>query len=319
MPKFPQQNRIELIDKILPSLARSYEHCDLCVHRCGVNRLACEKGSCSSSAEAKIYTYNPHHGEEPPLSGTKGSGTIFFSRCNMSCIYCQNWRFSQNDNGKEVTAEELARIMIELQGAGCHNINFVSPTHFVPSIVEAIRHATINGLKIPILYNTGGYDSLHIIKMLEGIVDIYLPDMRYSKDNAALKYSNATAYTLNNRLIVKEMARQVGKLKLSPAGIALSGILIRLLILPNGISGTVETLDFIARELGYDTYLSVMSQYYPAYKADRYSELARRINSDEYALVIKKLEELSLSNGWIQPFDGDFDPRFAGENFLPSR
>jgi len=313
------QNLVKVIDKVLPSLAASYEHCDLCIRRCGVNRLKGEKGFCSAPSKVMYYNYNPHHGEEPPLSGTKGSGTIFFSRCNMSCIYCQNWQFSQNDNGIETTTEELARIMIGLQNTGCHNINLVSPTHFVPSIVEAIRHASLNGLKIPIVYNTGGYDSLHIIKLLEGIVDIYLPDMRYSKNDAAVKYSKAPGYTQNNRLVVKEMARQTGKLKLSPAGIALRGIIIRLLILPNGISGTEATMDFIANEIGPDTYLSVMSQYYPAYMANRSQDLARRITLHEYDSIMQKLEALSLSNGWVQPFECDFDPHFAGENFLPAR
>lgn len=232
----------------------------------------------------------------------------------MGCVYCQNWPFSQKHDGVEMTCRELADIMLKLQEAGCHNINLVSPTHFAPLIVEAIKLAKEDGLKLPIVYNTGGYDSLKTIKALEGIVDIYLPDMRYAKDTMAEKYSEAAGYVQNNRAIVREMHRQTGVLKISHRGIASKGMIIRLLILPGGISGTLDTLEFIAGEINKNTYLSVMSQYYPAYRAQEYKELSRRITSKDYYPVIEKMKELGLDNGWVQPFWGNFDPKFAGEN-----
>ncbi len=208
--------------------------------------------------------------------------------------------------------------MLKLQDEGCHNINLVSPTHFTPGIVEAIRQACLKGLTLPIVYNTGGYDSIKNIRVLEGIVDIYLPDMRYSSDRMAKKYSTAPGYTANNRSIVREMHRQAGTLHISSDGIATKGLLIRLLILPGGISGTEDSLEFIASKIGRDTYLSVMSQYYPAYKAQRYKKLSHRIASKNYYSVIKKMRGLGLHKGWIQPFAGDFGKEFAGENFKSS-
>lgn len=309
--------KIEIIGKVLPDLIKEFEKCTLCERSCKVNRLKGEKGFCASGNESIIYSYGPHYGEEPPLSGSRGSGTIFFSRCNMACAYCQNYQFSQFAAGKIVSPPELSDIMVKLQERGCHNINLVSPTHFVPGIVEALKHAYSCGLKLPIVYNTGGYDSLHIIKALNGIIDIYLPDMRYSSDENAGRYSNAPGYVKNNRMVVKEMYRQVGNLALSK-GIAKKGLIIRLLILPGGISGTVETLEFINKELGKKVYLSVMSQYYPAYKASEYKDLTHRISSKDYDTVIDKMNELGLSNGWVQPYGGEFDSRFAGENFPPS-
>jgi putative pyruvate formate lyase activating enzyme len=306
-----------LIKKILPRLQKEYECCSLCLRKCGVNRAKGEKGFCRAPANPVIYRYAPHHGEEPPLSGTKGSGTIFFSCCSMSCVYCQNYRFSQLDEGKEVSCETLSGMMLELQEKGCHNINLVNPTHFVPSIAEALKIAYSRGLNIPLVYNTGGYDSPHAIKALDGVIDVYLPDMRYSQDREAGKYSAAPGYVANNRAIVREMHRQVGSLK-TFQGIASKGLIIRLLVLAEGVSGTIETLEFIAKELGRDVYLSVMSQYYPAYKATDHKELSRRISRAEYRIVLDKMNELGLRNGWTQPFEGDFDEALAGENLSPS-
>ena len=203
--------------------------------------------------------------------------------------------------------------MLQLQDMGCHNINLVNPTHFVPAIVEALKLAYSGGLDIPVIYNTGGFDSLSTIRSLEGLVDIYLPDMRYAADEMAKKYSNAPGYVMNNRAIVKEMQRQVGNLKVS-GGIANKGLIVRLLLLPGGISGTTETLAFISETLGSDVYLSVMSQYYPAYNAPQVKELSRRITREEYNAVIRVMKLLGLYNGWIQPFDGEFNKCFAGEN-----
>ncbi|MFH1552932.1 MAG: radical SAM protein [Candidatus Omnitrophota bacterium] len=311
------EKKIQIAEKVLPGLMRSMKNCHLCFRKCGVDRLKGEKGFCASGAQPMIYSYGPHHGEEPPLSGRNGSGTIFFSRCNMGCVYCQNYRFSQHDAGKEVSGRDLGNIMLELERAGCHNINLVSPTHFVPIIVEALKCACSGGLKIPVVYNTGGYDALNVVRSLEGLVEIYLPDMRYSSSIMAAKYSAAPGYVPNNRAIVKEMYRQAGKIECF-RGVARKGLIVRLLILPGGISGTLETLEFIQKALGKEVYLSVMSQYYPAYKANSFEELSHRIKSEDYYPVIRKMDELGFSEGWVQPFDGEFDKRFAGENFPPN-
>ena len=308
-----REKKVKAAEKMLPELERSLESCDLCFRKCGVNRLKGEKGVCGSGAETEVYSYAPHHGEEPPLSGRGGSGTIFFSRCNMRCVYCQNHRFSQSGCGEKLSSRDLASVMLELQERGCHNINLVSPTHFVPGIVRALKCAWSEGLEAPVVYNTGGYDSPHIIRILEGLVDIYLPDMRYASDVMSEKYSAAPGYVANNRLLVREMHRQTPDMEIS-RHVAIRGLIIRLLILPNGISATAETLEFIAKTLGKNVYLSVMSQYYPAYNALSHKELSRRINQAEYLEVINKMRELSLENGWTQPFEGEFDPRFAGEN-----
>jgi putative pyruvate formate lyase activating enzyme len=282
-----------------------------------VNRLNGETGYCASGAEPVVYSYAPHHGEEPPLSGWNGSGTIFFSRCNMGCVYCQNYKFSQFDTGEKVSAVELGNIMLRLQDMGCHNINFVSPTHFVPKIVEALKYAYSDGLELPVVYNTGGFDSVSVIRSLEGLMDIYLPDMRYSSEVNAEKYSDAPGYAANNRNLVKEMQRQVGDLEISDS-VARKGLIVRLLILPGGISGTTETLEFIRENLGKSVYLSVMSQYYPVYRALSCKELACRIKREDYDTVIGKMRRLEFHSGWIQPLEGGFDERFAGENFLPT-
>ncbi len=309
--------KLKIIDNILPGLKKSMERCDLCPRKCGTDRTRGEKGFCRSGAEAIVYSYAPHHGEEPPLSGYAGSGTIFFSNCNMGCIYCQNYQFSQTGAGRQMSVRDLASVMLELQGMGCHNINLVTPTHFVTPVVEALKYAYADGLKIPIVYNTGGYDSLDVIRSLEGLIDIYMPDMRYSSDEMAEKYSCAPGYAGNNRAIVKEMNRQAGVLQVD-RGIASKGLIIRLLILPGGISGTVDTLEFIARSVGKDTYLSVMSQYYPAHKAASFRDLGHRINKADYDAVTRKMRALGLDNGWLQSFGGGFDDSFAGENFTPN-
>lgn len=309
-------NKIKRCEKVLPELLQNLERCQLCNHRCGVNRLKGEKGVCGAPAEPIIYTYYAHQGEEPPISGTKGSGTIFFSCCCMKCVYCQNWRFSQSDKGgRSMDKEALADAMLELEKLSCHNINLVSPTHFMPVIVDAFKMALEKGLTLPLVYNTGGYDSPELIRALDGIVDIYLPDMRYFSSEKAKKYSSVNAYAENNRLIVKEMFRQAGNLVTDEHDIGIKGLIIRLLILPGAISGTEDTLEFIRKNIGTDVYLSVMSQYYPAHKAKKYVELSRGIKKEEYQQVVEKVNELGFANGWIQPFGESFDPDFAGENF----
>ncbi|MFA6320663.1 MAG: radical SAM protein [Candidatus Omnitrophota bacterium] len=264
-----------------------------------------------------VYSYLAHRGEEPPISGRKGSGTIFFSGCNMKCVYCQNYSFSQLDKGSETSVEKLSEIMLYLQKIGCHNINLVTPTHFVPQIVFALEKACEAGLNIPIAYNTSGYDSLETIKILSGIVDIYMPDMRYSNNAMASKYSDAPDYVEVNRLAVKEMHDQVGDLLIDDDGIAKKGIIIRLLSLPNNISGTPETLKFIKQKISPNAYLSIMSQYYPTHKSFDYTELSRGVTDDEYKNVVDAAKLLGLNNGWVQENPSGNDDKFLGTNIKP--
>ncbi len=291
-------NKTENSSKIYKIL----ESCVLCPHKCRVNRLIGEKGFCQAPEEVIISSAMAHHGEEPPISGDSGSGTIFFSYCNMKCVYCQNYQISQEHEGKPITIDELANIMLLLQKKGCHNINFVSPTIWVPQILKALDIAKNNGLYIPLVYNTGGYDNPKIIKMLNGIIDIYMPDIRYSNDKDAEKYSGIKNYVKYNRLSIKEMYRQVGGLKLNKKGIAIRGLLIRLLVLPNNIGGIKDTLDFIKNELSSDVYLSIMAQYHPDYKAYKFPELSRRIYQKEYLEIVDYAEKIGLTNGWTQDY-----------------
>jgi putative pyruvate formate lyase activating enzyme len=230
---------------------------------------------------AKVASFAPHFGEEAPLVGRSGSGTIFFSGCNLSCVFCQNYDISQRDLGREVTAEVLADMMLLLQDQGCHNINFVTPTHVVPQILEALTLAQKDGLTVPLVYNSGGYDCLQTLQLLDGIFDIYMPDAKYGSDEMALKYSNAPRYAHFMKMAVKEMHRQVGDLVLDEDGIALRGLLIRHLVLPNGAAGTAEVVRFL-EDVSKNTYLNVMAQYHPEYRSCSFSELDRRITLKEY-------------------------------------
>ncbi len=282
-------------------IARSMlESCCICPRKCAINRLKDEKGFCKTGKNPIVCSYFAHGGEEPVISGSRGSGTIFFSRCNMRCAYCQNCNFSQGDEGKEVSTGELAGYMLELQKEGCHNINFVTPTHVMPQILEALILAIENGLKIPLVYNTSGYELPEIIGLLDGVIDIYLPDMRYAENGLAIKYSNAPGYPEYNKNAVKEMFRQVG----------VKGLIIRHLVLPENIAGTEEILSFISRELSPKAYISLMSQYFPAFEADNYPPLDRRITLEEYEAAAQLLKKYGLENGWIQESGGL--KRFAG-------
>ncbi len=286
--------RIEAAYKLL-------ESCRVCPRECGVNRLKNDKlGFCRSGLNPVIASVSPHHGEEPPLSGTKGSGTIFFANCNLRCVYCQNYPISQMGNGEERTPGELACQMLWVQEQGCHNLNLVTPTHFMPQILKALGIARERGFNLPVVYNTSGYDSLESLNLLDGIVDIYLPDMRYSDDKAALKYSIAPHYPEINRAAVKEMYRQVGNLALDENGIAKWGLIIRHLILPCGLSGTEKIMKFLAEEISKDVYISLMSQYFPAYKAHEFKELSRRITAVEYEEAYQIMQKYGLENGWVQ-------------------
>lgn len=280
------------------------ESCQLCPRQCKVNRLNNETGFCNTGLAAKVYSYMPHHGEEPPISGNKGSGTIFFSGCNMSCSYCQNFEFSQLGKGRNTDSEELADIMLKLQKENCHNINLVTPTHVLPQILKAILIAIPKGLNIPIVYNTGGYELLNTIRLLNGIVDIYLPDMRYADNITALEYSQANEYPKYNKEVIKEMYAQVKNTSFNENGIMEKGLIIRHLVLPEKQAETKEILKFIATEISKDTHVSLMSQYMPLHKANNIEGLSRRITETEYQNAQDILDDYGLTNGWTQENHG---------------
>ncbi len=269
-------------------------NCRACPHHCGVNRLDGATGKCHTGRWAIVSSYGPHFGEEAPLVGLHGSGTIFFANCNLKCIFCQNYTISQLGEGSAVTKERLAKIMLSLQQRGCHNINLVSPTHIVPQILEAIEIAVSSGLAIPLVYNSGGYDSVETLKLLEGIVDIYMPDMKYSDDRTAEKLSGVKNYTSINRAAIKEMHRQVGDLQINEQGIVVHGLLIRHLVLPHGLAGTESAVKFIADEVSRNTYVNIMSQYHPCYKAFEVPELSRRLSGEEFIEAIKQAQKAGL-------------------------
>jgi putative pyruvate formate lyase activating enzyme len=245
--------------------------------------------------KAYVASYGPHHGEEDPLRGRRGSGTIFFSWCNLRCQYCQNHDISQGPAGREVESKELASMMLSLQASGCHNINFVSPSHVVAEILEALVIAAEAGLRVPLVYNTGGYDSPEALALLDGVIDIYMPDMKYSDKDAARKFSKVGDYPRLNQAAVREMHRQVGDLQLDEQGIAQRGLLVRHLVLPKGLSGTKEIVRFLAQEISTDTYLNLMDQYRPAYKAWDHPPLDRPTKSQEFKRALKMAQDAGLT------------------------
>jgi putative pyruvate formate lyase activating enzyme len=273
-------------------------------------------GFCQSGNEVIISSAGPHHGEEPPISGTRGSGTIFFTNCNLRCVFCQNYQISQQAQGRPITTDELADTMLSLQQQGCHNINLVSPTHFVPQFLEALALAIPNGLNLTIVYNTNGYDSLATLKLLDGIVDIYLPDIKYANDRYAKEYSGVNDYVKHNRLALKEMYRQTGNLVTDKNGIAQRGVLIRHLVLPHQIAGSFASLNFIVGEISKNVSISLMSQYHPSHKARQHPLINRRLNQSEYKEVVAYAEKLGLENYFIQELvsSDDFLPDFQKEN-----
>lgn len=304
-----QNGTLERISDLMLKMLKS---CAICPRKCEVNRLKGQTGFCKTGLEPIVYSSIAHHGEEPPISGQRGSGTIFFSGCNMACVYCQNYEFSQKIEGQPTDNEKLADLMLKLQGLGCHNINLVTPTHVIPQILKALILAIPKGLRIPLVYNTGGYELPGIIKLLDGIVDVYLADMRYSDSRMAIKYSFAADYTRFNRDSIIEMHRQTGIAEFGENGIIKKGLIVRLLVMPENISGTEETIKFIAENISKDTYISLMSQYTPFYKASGIKELSRRISSQAYDSAQAAMEKYGLSNGWTQ--DGGGLDRFAGVN-----
>jgi putative pyruvate formate lyase activating enzyme len=274
------------------------EACRICPRECGVNRLHGEIGICNAPLKAKISSVGPHYGEEPPLVGFGGSGTIFFSHCNLKCVFCQNADISQMGHGCEVSAEELAGKMLQLQNMGCHNVNFVTPTPYVPQILEALEIAVAKGLRVPLVYNCGGYEFVETIQLLRGIVDIYMPDFKYGDDEQGKVYSKADDYFQNCTRALREMHRQVGVFKMDERGIAVRGVLIRHLVMPQGLAGSEKVLDYIATHLSKDAYVNIMAQYHPSYCADEFPPLTRRIRAAEFDEAIHIAKRLGLHRGF---------------------
>lgn len=276
------------------------EECTVCPRRCGVNRLKGEVGFCGMTDRLKVASFNLHHGEEPPISGSRGSGTIFFSGCNMRCRYCQNFPISQLRHGREMSTEELADMMIHLQSQRCHNVNLVTPSHVIPLILKALPHAWSKGFELPLVYNSSGYDSVDSLRLLEGVIDVYLPDMRYSSDQMGHEFSSVDDYVEFNRAAVKEMYQQVGNLVTDERGIAERGLVVRHLILPDNIAGSGETFRFLKEEISPQVHVSLMGQYFPSFEADRCVSIGRKITAEEYEAVVESFFESGLNQGWMQ-------------------
>jgi putative pyruvate formate lyase activating enzyme len=289
----------ELLQRVREAYRR-LAACDLCPHDCGVNRIKGERGICGAGLKPKIASANVHHGEEPPISGTHGSGTIFLTGCSLKCMFCQNFPISQLGNGEEITTGELAVRLLRLQRQAVHNINFVTPTHYLPQILAALWLAIPRGFNLPIVWNSSGYEKVDALQLLDGVVAVYLPDMKYVDERCAVEFSAAPGYRDCNRAAVIEMLRQVGHLQLDDEGIALQGLIVRHLVLPKGIAGSRETLAWIAEYLGTDTHIALMNQYFPAHRAVTSNQINRKVSEDEYAVVVDALEECGLEHGWVQ-------------------
>lgn len=298
------ERRVERLEAMLVS-------CTVCPRNCSNDRTAGVLASCASGEKPVVSSYTPHFGEEPVLSGTRGAGNIFFGHCNLRCVYCQNYQISQDwaaQRGNEVSVERLARMMLELQRRGCHNIGLVSPTHFAPQAARAVLLAARQGLRLPIIYNTNAYDSVEVLRLLEGIVDVYLPDLKYADQSAGWLYSKVPDYVARAREALVEMYRQMGsRLSINDEGILVRGLLVRLLVLPDGVSGTRESLAWIAETLSPRVAVSLMSQYYPIHRAatsERYSRINRSITAAEWEDVLEAFEAAGMEEGFRQEFDG---------------
>jgi putative pyruvate formate lyase activating enzyme len=274
-----------------------FDRCELCPRRCGANRSKGEKGFCRAPAKPMVYGVHPHFGEEMSLVGEHGSGTIFFSNCNLRCVFCQNWTISHEGKGEQVEDEDLADMMIGLQKAGCHNVNLVTPTHVMPNILNATRIALKKGLRLPLVYNTSGYERLEIVRLLDGIVDIYMPDLKYMDREQAAKYSAGAAdYPEVTKRAIVEMHRQVGELKTDRQGIALRGLIIRHLVMPNQVAGSEQFVKWVAGTLPRSTYVNIMAQYRPAYRAREYPAISRATSPEEFLQAMAWAEQYGLTN-----------------------
>jgi putative pyruvate formate lyase activating enzyme len=272
------------------------QECTVCPRKCSIDRTRGEKGFCRAGDSPEISSYGPHFGEEKPLVGSHGSGTIFMTYCNLGCIFCQNYTISRFGEGTRISFGDFSRVMVDLQRQGCHNINFVSPSHFVPHILKALPKAIEMGLSIPLVYNTGGYDSVKALKLLDGVFDIYMPDFKYTRSDVAETYSQAPDYPRIVKMALKEMYQQTGDLVINKQGVALRGLLVRHLVLPDGLAGTGEAMHFLATEISKNTYVNIMDQYYPCgdiIPAD--SPLARRITDEEFAKALETAKEQGLT------------------------
>ena len=279
------------------------EHCELCPRRCGANRLKGERGFCGSASELEVSAFHPHFGEERPLVGRGGSGTIFLTHCSLRCVFCINWQISQGECEPPRTAEDMADMMLHLQAMGCHNINFVTPTHYSPHILRAVDIASARGLRLPVVYNTSGWERLEVLKLLDGFVDIYLPDFKYSDGRMAARFSSgAETYPEVAKAALLEMHRQVGVAHPAPDGLMYRGLMIRHLVMPNQVSGTKAVVEWIAQNLPKDTYLNLMSQYMPAFRASQYAEIARPIARSEYEEAVAWAKANGLTNLNIQGY-----------------
>lgn len=290
LPTYLKTHTEGLLEEKIVKAQRLLESCTVCPRDCKVNRLEGERGFCRAGFLPKVSSASPHFGEERPLVGFHGSGTIFFTHCNLGCNFCQNYSISHLDEGEEVSTERLSRMMVAMQSLGCHNINFVSPTHYIPQILAALPKAIALGLTVPLVYNTGGYDAVETLELLDGVFDIYMPDFKYSAGEVAEEYSQARDYPLVAKRAIKAMFRQVGDLVCDERGIALRGLLIRHLVLPSGLAGTADVMQFLAQEISKNTYVNIMAQYYPCGDIQPGSPLSRRISRLEYnqAVAIAK-------------------------------
>jgi putative pyruvate formate lyase activating enzyme len=302
------------LERRVERLENRLAECDICPRGCRAKRLDGKVGSCNSGFFPIVSSFGAHHGEEPVLSGGRGSGAIFFGNCNMRCVYCQNHQISQDyivQKKNEVDIHTLAERMLYLQNElHCHNINLVTPSHFVPQIVRALLESVPKGLRLPLVYNTSSYDSVKTLKELDGIISIYLADLRYGSSEMGRKYSRVRGYVEHSRAAIKEMQRQVGDLIVDEDGIAQSGLIVRHLILPNGIAGSEASLSWLVKEVSPGATVSIMSQYYPANRARRYKELNRKILPEEYQEVVRLVERLGIENGWTQRME-------SAESYLP--
>jgi putative pyruvate formate lyase activating enzyme len=289
-------------------LMRMLGACNICPRDCGNDRLNDEPAACYSGLLPIVSSYTAHFGEEPGLVGSAGAGNIFLGLCNLRCVYCQNHQISQTfreQRKNEISIERLAEIFLELQESGCHNINWVSPTHFVPQLVKALVIAAEGGLRLPVVYNTNAYDSVEVLRLLEGIVDIYLPDLKYSEDGAGVLYSKVPEYVSHARAAIREMYRQVGdQLRIGADGLVERGLIVRLLVLPNDVAGIYESLRWVKEELSSRVAVSLMAQYFPTNKVngDRYPLLSRKIRWTEWLAAIEHMERLGMEEGWMQDF-----------------
>ena len=298
LPLYLEKLTLHDLTQRAEALHQLFKECRICPNECLAKREEGETGDCHSTDEVIISSVGPHFGEEPPLIGSHGSGTIFFTNCNLSCEFCQNYDISHLGMGQKISIEDLARSMLKLQQRGCHNINLVTPTHFTPQIVDALILAVEKGLELPIVYNCGGYESVETLRLLEDIVDIYMPDIKYSIDENALKYSGIKDYWEVVTSAVKEMYRQVGNLKISRRGIAQRGLLIRHLVLPNDIAGSKKIIDYVAEEISTDSYINIMDQFRPSYNTYKYEKLSRRITPSEYKEVVDYAFSKGLRRGF---------------------